>query len=139
MELPLIISSKSAPLFSLDGDLWGLHRIEPPGMRRAMDTSKEAPARTLPAAKNDRESNITNARVSPATRESVAGLGDDREPKEDGVEEILELTRLLEAERIPCCLVAESALIYYGARRLQNVRLLGRVMRCLFKRTLTLY
>ena len=107
-------------------------------MRRAMYTSKEAPARTLPAARDDRESNIPNAQISRATKESMAGLGDDREPKE-GIEEILDLTRLLEAERMPCCLVAESALIYYIARRLQNVRLLGLVMRCLFERTPTLH
>lgn len=36
---------------------------------------------------------------------------------------MLEVTKLLNEACIPCCMVGEAALIYYGAGRLMDVRL----------------
>jgi len=59
--------------------------------------------------------------VSPAFDESVIGYSDDVEPSNSGVEEMLAVVRLLESENIPCCMVGESALIYFGTGRMRNV------------------
>jgi len=59
---------------------------------------------------------------SPAFDESVIGYSNDVVPDESGVEEMLAIVRLLESDNIPCCMVGESALIYFGTGRMRNVR-----------------
>lgn len=59
--------------------------------------------------------------VSPAFDESVIGYSDDIVPDKSGVGEMLAVVRLLENENIPCCMVGESALIYFGTGRMSNV------------------
>lgn len=62
--------------------------------------------------------------LSPSTDESVIGFLDDKQPRRSGVQEMLEVTKLLNEADIPCCMVAEAALIYYGAGRMMDVSLL---------------
>jgi hypothetical protein len=59
--------------------------------------------------------------VSPTFDESVVGFPEDRHLTRSGIVEILAVIHLLETAGIPCCAVAESALIYYGTGRLRNV------------------
>lgn len=61
--------------------------------------------------------------ISPMTDESGIGFRDDKQPIGRGVQEMLEITKLLNEADIPCCMVGEAALIYYGAGRLMDVRL----------------
>jgi hypothetical protein len=62
-----------------------------------------------------------NAIVSPFGDESVQGYPSDEAPKRNGVEEIKEVVDILSAAKIPCCVVAENALIYYGTTRIMHV------------------
>lgn len=48
-----------------------------------------------------------------------------------GTLEILEVTRFLERHGIECCIVGVSALMFYGAGRVRDVR--GHILRFLFK------
>ncbi|KAE9373017.1 hypothetical protein N431DRAFT_337881 [Stipitochalara longipes BDJ] len=48
------------------------------------------------------------------------GFLDDKEPSRAGVDEIVAVIAILERQNIPCCVVAESALIYYGTGRMRN-------------------
>ncbi|KAI2029168.1 hypothetical protein LOZ16_006843 [Ophidiomyces ophidiicola] len=57
---------------------------------------------------------------SPLCDDSVQGYPTDKCPKGNGVAEIKEVVDILHAEKIPSCLVAESALIYYGAGRIMH-------------------
>lgn len=61
--------------------------------------------------------------MSPAFDESVIGFPEDIQPKKKGVAEILEVVSLLGEAKIPCCVVAEAALIYYGAARTMRVKI----------------
>jgi hypothetical protein len=59
--------------------------------------------------------------VPPLSNESVQGYPSDRYPHLDGVEEMVGVVKMLEAAGVPCCLVAEAALIYYGTGRMKFV------------------
>jgi hypothetical protein len=64
--------------------------------------------------------------VSPVSDESVQGYPSDQQPLNeqplnDGVEEILAVIKMLESAGVPCCMVAEPALIYYGTGRVKTV------------------
>jgi hypothetical protein len=63
-----------------------------------------------------------NAVASPFGDESVQGYPTDEAPKRNGVKEIKEVVDILSEANIPCCMVAESALIYYGTTRIMHVR-----------------
>jgi hypothetical protein len=52
---------------------------------------------------------------------TVNGFFDDKDPTEYGVPGILEVTKTLESSGVPCCLVGNCALIYYGTRRMRYV------------------
>jgi hypothetical protein len=52
---------------------------------------------------------------------SVQGYPNDRTPQNSGVGEILGVVQILEGAGIPCCMVAEPALIYYGTGRVMVV------------------
>lgn len=64
----------------------------------------------------------TNAMVSPFGDESVQGYPMDESPKQNGIKEIKEVVDVLSEASIRCCMVAENALIYYGATRIMHVR-----------------
>ncbi len=53
--------------------------------------------------------------------ESVLGYSTDRASRGNGAKEIAQAVGFLAQARIPCCMVAEAALIYYGAARLRTV------------------
>ncbi len=55
---------------------------------------------------------------SPINDECVAGFPDDLSPVH---EDVVRIVAILEDAGIPCCFIAEYALIYYGAGRVQNV------------------
>jgi hypothetical protein len=55
--------------------------------------------------------------ISPLNDESVQGYATDQQPVSDGVEEMVQVVKILEDAAVPCCMVAEAALIYYGAGR----------------------
>lgn len=55
--------------------------------------------------------------ISPLGDVSVQGYPNDRTPQHNGVSEILGVVQILEGAGIPCCMVAEPALIYYGTGR----------------------
>ncbi|KAI9837595.1 MAG: hypothetical protein M1819_007246 [Sarea resinae] len=78
-----------------------------------MENSREK-ENALNAAITDSDS------ISAFSDESVQGYMTDEEPKLGGVSEIKEAVDILQAAEIPCCLVAESALIYYGAHRIRH-------------------
>jgi hypothetical protein len=59
--------------------------------------------------------------ISPLGDESVNGYPTDRTPHQDGINEIRDVVQVLEGASIPCCMVAESALIYYGTGRIMLV------------------
>ena len=63
-----------------------------------------------------------SAILSPVSDESVRGYPTDLPPKRNGAGEIKEVVDIITAADIPCCLVAEPALIYYGAGRVMHVR-----------------
>ena len=52
---------------------------------------------------------------------TINGFFDDKDPTQYGVPAILEVTKTLESSGVPCCLVGNCALIYYGARRIRYV------------------
>ncbi|CAD6569953.1 MAG: hypothetical protein ASARMPRED_003330 [Alectoria sarmentosa] len=52
--------------------------------------------------------------------ESVIGFPSDIRPSRHGVKEMLEVISILEDASIPCCVVAEAALIYFGAGRMMD-------------------
>jgi hypothetical protein len=56
--------------------------------------------------------------ISPLGDESVNGYPVDRTPHQDGINEIRDVVQVLESASIPCCMVAEPALIYYGTGRI---------------------
>ena len=56
--------------------------------------------------------------------ESVIGFPSDIRPSGQGVKEMLEVISILEDASIPCCVVAEAALIYFGAGRMMDVSIL---------------
>ncbi|KAK2738395.1 hypothetical protein FQN57_007072 [Myotisia sp. PD_48] len=70
----------------------------------------------------EKSDKIKDQNLSPSalSDESVTGYATDHEPKYDGAHEIKEVVDILRATDIPCCLVGESALIYYGAGRVRN-------------------
>lgn len=53
--------------------------------------------------------------------ESVIGFAGDIRPARQGVKEMLEVVSILKDIHIPCCAIAEAALIYFGAARLMDV------------------
>ncbi len=55
---------------------------------------------------------------SPINDEDVAGFPDDLSPVH---EDVVKIVTILEDAGIPCCFIAEYALIYYGAGRIPNV------------------
>ena len=59
--------------------------------------------------------------VSPISDESVQGYAADRQPAQGGVKDILKVVKMLEDAGLPCCMVAEPALIYYGTGRVKSV------------------
>ncbi|OAL44274.1 hypothetical protein IQ07DRAFT_522236 [Pyrenochaeta sp. DS3sAY3a] len=58
-----------------------------------------------------------NVIISPLSDESVQGYLNDNTPPSNGVREIRDVVQILEGASIPCCMVAEPALIYYGTGR----------------------
>ena len=58
-----------------------------------------------------------NVIISPLSDESVQGYLNDNTPCANGVREICDVVQILEGAGIPCCMVAEPALIYYGTGR----------------------
>jgi hypothetical protein len=62
-----------------------------------------------------------NVFVSPLGDESVDGYRTDSTPQQNGVKEIRDVVQILESASIACCMVAESALIYYGTGRIMLV------------------
>ena len=64
-----------------------------------------------------------NVYVSALDDESVQSYFTDRQPLQGGVNDILKIVTMLEGAGIPCCLVAELALIYYGTGRIKTVSL----------------
>ncbi|WEW54695.1 hypothetical protein PRK78_000117 [Emydomyces testavorans] len=63
----------------------------------------------------------SSAYVSPFSDESTQGYPTDKYPKCNGVREIKEVVDILHTAKIPCSLVGESALIYYGAGRIMHL------------------
>jgi hypothetical protein len=59
--------------------------------------------------------------VSPFSDESVQGYLTDETPRRNGVGAIKEVVDILHRAGIPCCLVAQPALIYYGTGRVMHV------------------
>ncbi|KAF1961479.1 hypothetical protein CC80DRAFT_437292 [Byssothecium circinans] len=55
--------------------------------------------------------------ISPLSDESVQGYPNDRIPQHNGASEIRDVVRIPEGAGVPCCMVAEPALIYYGTGR----------------------
>lgn len=53
--------------------------------------------------------------------ETVAGYPTDEWPRNDGVDDVLDLVSLFEKEYIRCCIFDVVALQYYGSERLRNV------------------
>jgi hypothetical protein len=53
---------------------------------------------------------------------SVQGYPGDERPAKNGINEIASIVRVLNTGKIPCCLVNEPALIYYGAGRVMSVQ-----------------
>lgn len=62
-----------------------------------------------------------NVVISPLSDESVQGYTNDKTPYSNGVGEIRDAVQILEGAGIPCCMVAEPALIYYGTGRIMTV------------------
>jgi hypothetical protein len=58
--------------------------------------------------------------VCPISDESVQGYATDQEPVQGGVKDILKVVRMLEDAGVPCRMVAEPALIYYGTERVKT-------------------
>jgi hypothetical protein len=48
---------------------------------------------------------------------NFGGNPGDKCPKNEGVYEIATAVKMLECAEVPCCLVAEPALLFYGAKR----------------------
>jgi hypothetical protein len=46
---------------------------------------------------------------------SVQGYATDQQPVSDGVDEMLQVDKILEDAAVSCCMVAEAALIYHSA------------------------
>ncbi len=71
----------------------------------------------------------------PISDESVQGYATDQRPVQSGVKDILKVIRMLEDAGVPCCMVAEPALIYYGTGRVKTVceqtRVSKHIYRCL--------
>jgi len=61
--------------------------------------------------------------ISPLGDVSVDGYRTDSTPQENGVNEIRDVVQILESAGIPCCMVAEPALIYYGTGRIMMASL----------------
>lgn len=61
--------------------------------------------------------------ISPIGHESVQGYPGDVKPRSHGVREIRGVVEILEGAGIPCCMVSEPALIYYGTGRLMMARI----------------
>ncbi|KAH9874916.1 hypothetical protein J1614_004404 [Plenodomus biglobosus] len=59
-----------------------------------------------------------NVVISPLGDESVQGYPGDVQPRLYGIREIRVVVEILEGAGIPCCMVSEPALIYYGTKRL---------------------
>lgn len=55
--------------------------------------------------------------------ESVIGFPSDIRPGRQGVKEMLEVISILKDTEVPCCAIAEAALIYFGAARLMDVNI----------------
>ena len=67
--------------------------------------------------------------VSPLRDESVQGCPTDRQPLQGGTRDfsdILKVVKMLEGAEIPCCMVAEPALIYYGTGRVKASKTVAR-------------
>jgi hypothetical protein len=64
---------------------------------------------------------FSNVFVPPLSDESVRGYGPDRQPVQVGVKDMLKVVKILEEAAVPCCMVAEVALIYYGTGRVKTV------------------
>lgn len=62
-----------------------------------------------------------NVLASVLSDKSVQGYSTDKYPECNGAGEIKEIVGIFRDAGIPCCLVAEAALIYYGARRVMHV------------------
>ena len=62
-----------------------------------------------------------NVVISPLGDDSVQGYPGDKVPKWNGIQEVKAAVRILEEFKIPCCFVAEPALIYYGTGRIMTV------------------
>ena len=55
------------------------------------------------------------------SHETVVGYPDDKAPKNDGVDDALDLVSILEKEGMRCCVLEVMALQYYGSERMRNV------------------
>jgi hypothetical protein len=64
-----------------------------------------------------------NVFISPLGDESVDGYRTDSTPQQNGVNEIRDVVHILKSASIPCCMVAEPALIYYGTGRVMMASL----------------
>ena len=53
--------------------------------------------------------------------ETVAGYPTDEWPRNDGVDDVLDIVSLIEKGCIRCCIFDVVALQYYGSERLRNV------------------
>jgi hypothetical protein len=51
----------------------------------------------------------------------IGGYADDKDPENHGVHEIASVVKILDAAEIPCCIIDEGALIYYGTHRIMFV------------------
>lgn len=60
--------------------------------------------------------------ISPLGHVSVTGYPGDKYCKQSGVPQIAEVVKILENAGVPCCMVAEPPLIYYGTGRTMIVR-----------------
>lgn len=62
-----------------------------------------------------------NAYISPLGDLSVQGYPTDEHPFNNGIKNMVEVVKILEDASVPCCMIAEPALIYYGTGRVMTV------------------
>lgn len=55
------------------------------------------------------------------SHETVVGYPDDEYPKNDGVDDALEVVNIFEKDGMRCCVLEVMALQYYGSERMRNV------------------
>lgn len=84
------------------------------------DATPEAIDDFLRNARTDKQS--VQLSDVPGNHKSVIGYPDDRSPDNSGVTEMLQIVKLLQAEKIPCFMMGVAPLQYYGAPRSRDVR-----------------